>query len=97
MKIDYTYRSTCGKDMKGEGDYHQVRHLLEDYKDSCTPISSINGVPVDLTDFLSLIMLDAEADIAFAERRLRELEREFKHRQAKRTRVLARKKRIHAS
>jgi hypothetical protein len=52
--IKFTYRSISGEDMPSEhnGDAKSLRKQFGEFGGSCTPISSIEGEPIDLSKFI---------------------------------------------
>lgn len=58
----FTYRTIHGQDIEKEfdGDYVLLRRQ---HNGSCTPITSINGVPEDLTQFLVTLNTHCDSEI----------------------------------
>ena len=52
--IKFTYRSISGENMPSEhnGDAKSLRKQFGEFGGSCTPISSIEGEPIDLSKFI---------------------------------------------
>ena len=70
VHINYKYRSVSGVDMpceafgrKGESKDEVIERIKEDHKDSVTPVSVIDGVPMDLNEFLQREIRETEQAI----------------------------------
>jgi hypothetical protein len=74
--MKYTYRSTSGRDVEGIHDWAR-KALLRHNLDSRTPMTSINGIKVDITAFLLRQIAREELAIEHAKKRVRKLRREI--------------------
>ena len=77
MIIHYTYRSTDGTDIQSSEECRSVAELRASFRGSVTPISSIEGVPEDLTQFIQRELNGYEEAILEYQQKVKELKAEI--------------------
>jgi len=88
-RVAYKYRSISGVDVSVEeiGDrgetIEQIKaKIVKDHSSSVTPVTEIDGVAVDLTEFLTVLREEALAEVEDAKEYLRKIDQEIKRRGA---------------